>query len=121
MAWEIRGSQKVYYRSKRVNGRVIKKYLGTGRTAQLAYEKDLRQQEAREQGRATRKEMEALDHQTNSLRDITRTLVKAHLLLAGYHQHNRGEWRRRRIDNNTHERDTNMVPQIQGHEKLSLE
>ena len=26
MGWEKRGSQKVYYRSKRVNGRVIKEY-----------------------------------------------------------------------------------------------
>src|SRR5262249_21777932 len=118
MPWEKRGLQQFYYRSQRVNGRVIKKYLGTGHTAQLAYEKDLRQQEEKKQERAIRKEIEALDHQTNSLRDMTKTLVKAHLLVAGYHQHHRGEWRKRCIYNNTQpEGDTIMVPQIQGYEK----
>src|SRR5215467_7112190 len=92
------------------------KYLGTGRTAQLAYEKDLRQQKAREQERATRKEIEALDRQTNSLRDMTKTLVKAHLLIAGYHQHHRGEWRKRR-QQNINEGDIIMVPQLQAQEK----
>src|SRR5262249_33102209 len=78
-------------------------------------------QEEKKQERATRKEIEALDRQTNSLWDITKTLVKAHLLLAGYHQHHRYQWRRRRLHNNRHERDTNMVPQLQGQEKLSIE
>src|SRR5262252_7497780 len=117
MAWENKGLQKVYYRSKRVNGRVIKTYLGTGRTAQLAYDQDLRQQKAREQERATRKEIEALDRQTNSVRDMTKALVKAHLLLAGYHQHHRCQWRKQRKHNVAQsEGDTIMVPQIQGHE-----
>src|SRR5215470_9477783 len=121
MPWEKRGLQQFYYRSQRVNGRVIKKYLGTGYAAQQAYEIDQQRQEEKKQERAMRKEIEALDHQTNSLWNMTKTLVKAHLLVAGYHQHHRGEWRKRRIHNNTHEGDTNMVPQIQGPEKLSLE
>src|SRR5262252_3767904 len=121
MPWEKRGLQRFYYRSERVNGRVIKKYLGTGRTAQQAYEIDQQRQEEKKQERATRKEIEALDRQTNSLWDITKTLVKAHLLVAGYHQHHRGEWRKRRIHNNTRpEGDTILLPQIQGHEKLSI-
>ena len=91
MAWEQRGLQKVYYRSRRINGRATKIYYGAGRTAQLAYEEDLRQQEARERERATRKEIQALDLQTDSLSDMTRTIANAHLLLAGYHQHHRGE------------------------------
>src|SRR5215470_5285029 len=117
MPWEKRGLQQFYYRSQRVNGRVIKKYLGTGYAAQQAYEIDQQRQEEKKQERAMRKEIEALDHQTNSLRDMTKTLVKAHLLIAGYHQHHRCQWRKQRKP----EGDTIMVPQIQGHEKLSLE
>src|SRR5262245_60815433 len=99
MAWENRGLQRFYYRSRRVNGQVIKTYVGSGHAARLAYEQDLRQQEAREQKRAMRKEIEALDLQTGSLSDMTKTFVKAHLLLAGYLQHHRGEWRKRRRQN----------------------
>ena len=95
MAWEHRGHQQFYYKSRRVNGRVIKKYYGTGPRAQEAYLTDKQRQELRDQERATRKLIEALDSQTDTLNCITRTLVKAHLLLAGYHQHHRGDWRKR--------------------------
>jgi hypothetical protein len=121
MAWEQRGTTKVYYRSKRLNGRVIKKYYGTGRTAQLAYEEDLRKQEAIEQERAMRKEIQALDQQTNSVRDMTRTITNAHFLLGGYHQHHRGEWRKQRQQIITCTGDTFMLPQTQEQKKLLIE
>src|SRR5437588_497008 len=95
MAWEYRGHQQFYYRSKRINGYVTKVYYGSGHTAQIAYEKDLQQQEARERERVIRKHIELLDSQTNSLRNITRTIINAHLLLAGFYQHKR-TWRRKR-------------------------
>src|SRR5262245_9158820 len=101
MPWEKRGLQQFYYRSQRVNGRVIKKYCGTGYAAQQDYEIDQQRQEEKKQERAMRKEIEALDRQTNSLRNMIKTLVKAHLLVAGYHQHHRGEWRQRCIHNVT--------------------
>jgi hypothetical protein len=34
MAWERRGSNLYYYQSQRVDGRVRKKYVGTGEVAQ---------------------------------------------------------------------------------------
>jgi hypothetical protein len=114
MAWEKRGRKKFYYRSYRKNGRVQKMCFGSGQRAQQAYEEDLRKQEAKERERATRKEIQALDQQTNSIRDMTRTIANAHLLLGGYHQHHRGEWRKRRIHNIIHKGEITMVPQIGG-------
>ena len=121
MAWEQRGLQKVYYRSRRVNGHVTKIYYGSGQRAQQAYEQDLRQQEAKERERAMRKEIEALDLQTDSLTQTIRTIAHAHLLLAGYHQHNRGGWRKQRQQTITQHEGDIMLPQIQGQENLSIE
>ena len=101
MAWERRGHEQFYYRSRRINRRVTKIYYGTGQRAQQAYLTDKQRQELRDQERAIRKQIEALDSHTDTLNQITRTLVKAHLLLAGFHQHKR-IWRRKRRIHNTY-------------------
>ncbi len=36
MAWEQRGSRSYYYTAERIDGRVVKRYVGAGRVAELA-------------------------------------------------------------------------------------
>jgi hypothetical protein len=96
MAWE-RG---YYYRVRKVNGRVVREYVGRGRIAQLVAQDDDIERKQREvernSRRAERVELDALDASLNELNEIADLLVRAALLAAGYRQHNRSEWRRKR-------------------------
>jgi hypothetical protein len=100
MALERRAGGVYYYRSRRVNGRVVKEYAGCGRVATLAAELDGldRDQAAidREREKRTRDELAALDGPLAELNDLTDLLARAALVAAGYRQHHRGEWRKRR-------------------------
>jgi hypothetical protein len=96
MGWE-RG---YYYRVRKVNGRVVREYIGAGRVAELAaqvdaLERDKRQLEAQEL-RQKKAELAALDDDIKALSNTTEVLAQAALLVAGYHRHKRGEWRKRR-------------------------
>jgi hypothetical protein len=101
VAWEERGNgRRYYYRSRRVGDRVVKEYFGTGISGEMAAAAD----EAKRQRnfmiaatrRAERQRIEDLDHTLAELDIIAETLTKATLAAAGFHQHHRGEWRRRR-------------------------
>src|SRR5262245_54697650 len=101
MGWD-RG--RYYTRSKKVNGRVICEYIGAGRVAELvaqmdAIERQQRQAE-RDAERAERAELEALDAPLNELNDLADLLARTALIAAGYRQHQRGEWRKRRAQRN---------------------
>jgi hypothetical protein len=102
MAWE-RG---YYYRSRKVNGRVVREYFGKGVSAECiaAIDEENRMLRAlqREAEREAREEVEALDGQVNAVEEIADLLARAALIVAGYRQHNRGQWRRKR--GNTGER-----------------
>src|SRR6516164_5044466 len=96
MGWE-RG---YYYRVRKVNGRVVREYIGAGRVAELAaqvdaLERDKRQLEAQEL-RQKKAELAALDDDIKALSNTTEVLAQAALLVAGYHRHKHGEWRKRR-------------------------
>jgi hypothetical protein len=101
MSWETRRGQGRYYtRSRKVNGRIIREYVGTGLVAELAAQQDV---EARAQRLAER---ERLQHEAARwastvalLTELSRLLdglAAAALIAAGYHQHHRGAWRKRR-------------------------
>jgi hypothetical protein len=101
MGWETRRGQGRYYtRSRKVNGRVIREYVGTGLVAELAAEQDA---EVRAQRLAAR---ERLQHEAtrwasaaaplNELSQVLDGLTAAALIAAGYHRHHRGAWRKRR-------------------------
>jgi hypothetical protein len=99
MAWYQVGA-RYFYRNRRVGRRVIREYLGTGALAQLLADADaLRrarrraQAEARSNERACWHEAQELLRQ---LREGAGLLARAALLEAGYRQHDRGDWRRRR-------------------------
>lgn len=102
MGWE-RG---YYYRVRKVNGRVVREYIGAGKVAGLmarldALEREHRRLEALEQ-RQVKEELKALDADLKAVNERTDLAARAALLAAGFHLHKRGEWRRRREqDDNT--------------------
>jgi len=99
MAWERRGSNLYYYQSKRVDGRVRKKYVGTGDVAQAiahADESIRRSRAARsERARVELEEAKTLASAGQELCEAAEILAVAQLVAAGYHRH-KGQWRRRR-------------------------
>jgi hypothetical protein len=100
MAWESRERGGQYYtRSRRVNGRVVRKYIGSGEPALIASESDanrrLLRKAERQQQMSELERLEALATPVFKLCEVTEILVRAHLLAGGYHEH-KGEWRRER-------------------------
>lgn len=97
MGWD---KGRYYTRSRKVNGRVVREYLGTGEFAELAAELDHAERERLEDERAARQaekaQLSGLDADLNAMTELTRLAASAALLAAGFHQHKRGEWRRKR-------------------------
>jgi len=100
MAWERRGDHAYYYRSVRSGTRVTKEYIGRGRVAALIARLDGVEREQRSQRRddleIDRQRWAALEGPLLELDDVTDLLVTAAMSAAGYHRHDRGEWRRHR-------------------------
>jgi hypothetical protein len=100
MAWEVRGSQSYYYRSRRVNGRVVKEYVGSGDLARsIAALEALERQKGeieRSEEEAQRREQAALEAEVEAYcRQVDEALAET-LTALGYHRHDRGAWRRKR-------------------------
>jgi hypothetical protein len=100
MAWEIRGrGGRYYYRSCRVGSRVRKIYFGKGPAAEAAAREDQHargaRRAAREAARLRREGAAAIDALVAIYLNGSADIIQAALLEAGYHQHHRGEWRRR--------------------------
>ena len=101
MSWESRKGRGSYYtRSKRSGGRVVREYIGTGKLAQaVALTDELERQDRKALADAQREErarLDALDTKVLQLDEFADLLARAVLINAGYHQHDRGEWRKRR-------------------------
>ena len=99
--WERRERGGLYYtRTRKEGGRVVREYVGGGVLGELAARTDeLRRLEREEQAAADREErerLEALDAPLTEAWEATETLYRAALVAAGYRQHKRGEWRKRR-------------------------
>ena len=101
MSWERRkrGGQ-YYYRAKKIGGRVVKQYLGAGPVAELMATHDAQERTDRlaaaQVRRGERELLTNLDEVIQVPLDAIESLLRTHLVLAGYHRHARGEWRRRR-------------------------
>jgi hypothetical protein len=93
MAWE---KGRYYTRSRKVNGRVVREYVGTGEAAEQVARLDASTRQEREARRAARAELAALDAPLDDLAEVTDLLAQAVLVAAGYRRHHRGEWRKRR-------------------------
>lgn len=107
MGWESRNGRGRYYtRSRKVNGRFVREYIGCGIEAELAAhaDEDARQARKARQAAQRRERSEAreldrqLDRQLDELCQSTDRVLRAELVVAGYHQHARGEWRRHRVE-----------------------
>ncbi len=98
MGWD-RG--RYYTRSERVNGRVVRQYVGCGKAGELAAEMDARERAQRkaeaQENREEQARYQALDDQLAALDELADMMSRAALVAAGYHQHHRGEWRRKRV------------------------
>lgn len=106
MAWETRkGSSGRYYtRSRRQHGRVVREYVGSGAVAEMLAQLDAHLREEQAQDAAIAAEEQAardayyarLFGPVDVLDAASRVLLRQTLTALGYHQHDRGEWRRLR-------------------------
>ena len=100
MPWKRRAGHPYFYRSYREGGRVRQKYVGRGPAAQvLAALIDLERLdcEAERQWQAAEREpYEKAEAPVREVFDHTQRALGTLLEAAGFHQHHRGEWRRRR-------------------------
>jgi len=97
MAWEQKNGCRFFTHSYRVNGRVRRRYYGTGVIGDFA-EAVLAMRRTSRQGTTAARQVNTRtwDATTTCLRDFiaaTDHLIAAALLTAGYHQHDHGEWR----------------------------
>lgn len=101
MGWESRGGQRRYYtRSRREGGRVVREYLGTGATAEAISQLDTLDRDRRRlNAESDHREQAQWTQAGNGLKDFCRLVSEIAadaLMLAGYHRHARGEWRKKR-------------------------
>jgi hypothetical protein len=100
MGWEKRGRYLYYLVRRKVAGRVQTTFMGRGPEAEVAASLDLLRRQQREEDRRRRRaeqaQWEDADDALARVIAATRLLVRATLRGAGYHQHQRGAWRRRR-------------------------
>jgi hypothetical protein len=101
MSWETRGVYGPYYtRSRRVDGRVVREYVGRGPLAEIIAQADEAEREAHRLERRREREQLEQDRELDQLFSAYSAgvdeLLRSALEAAGYHQHKRGEWRRAR-------------------------
>ena len=104
MPWQQQGNKRYYYRSVRVRGRPVRRYVGCGQVAELVAAADdlsrlTRAIHARER-RAEQERLAAAEAPLLRLCQAADDLARAALLAANFHQHTRGSWRRRRGTDN---------------------
>ena len=99
MSWEKRGDNRYYYRRRKVNGRVIAEYIGTGDMAEAIARADEHDRRRRQRAAA---EFHALAEGERrqgvtlaEVNELGRSAVAGVLIANGYHMHKR-QWRKRR-------------------------
>ena len=102
MPWETRARGDRYYtRSRRVNGRVVREYFGCGKDAIRAAAEDAARRQAEAAVRAAevadRATLAEVDAAMAELDALAGRCFRAAMEAAGYHQHDRGPWRKRRV------------------------
>ncbi len=100
MGWERRKRGNRYYtRSKKIDGRVVREYLGCGPAAAQAAEEDTARRTEQEATRARRQELAMVEDHVAALEALVDAQITVHLVLHGYCKHHRGEWRKMRKGN----------------------
>jgi hypothetical protein len=100
VAWEKRERGSSYYtRSRKVDGRVIREYVGGGVMGEIAALEDAYERRRREEEAAYWKEerqrLATLMASVEGLCEAAQILAQAHLVASGYRRTG-GHWRRRR-------------------------
>jgi hypothetical protein len=112
MGWD---KGRYYTRSTKVKGRVVREYVGTGVVAELAAQMDNIKRQNRDFERAIlraeKAELTDLDDRLNELSAVAELLARAALLVAGFRQHKRGEWRKKRDNRNRGEQASSRRPE----------
>jgi transcriptional regulator with XRE-family HTH domain len=98
MSWDCKGKYRYYSRSKKVNGKIIREYVGGGAVGEMAETLDaLRRAERQATIKARRAEEAAHEKDLASLLDLCQgayLLFRCSLVTAGYTRSGRGEWRK---------------------------
>src|SRR5262245_58220161 len=96
-----RDGRPYLYRSIRRAGRVTSEYRGSGECALLINALETIERDDRDfdrwRERSERRELDILERALDELAERARDLARDALSTAGYHQHRRGEWRKRRV------------------------
>ena len=99
MGWEPRGNGLYYFRYRKVDGRVVREYVGAGAVAEIAAAADaLRRADRRAVMEARRAEEANWQAALAPLLELSRVadlMARAALLAGGYHRHAR-TWRKKR-------------------------
>ena len=117
MAWERRKRGGLYYcRSKRVGGRVVREYVGTGAVGEVAAALDAAARRERELRavavRESRQRYEVALQPLVALENTVRALMTIELISAGY-DYRHGRWRKRDARRN------NRCEEVHGDPRLS--
>jgi hypothetical protein len=108
MGWKYRKGKPYFYRSERIGDKVVSHYCGRFGTENarlwmslVQLGKERRAQEAAERAieRAEFAELASLPEELAALLAEAQRATAEALQAAGYHQHKRGEWRKRRGTN----------------------
>jgi len=99
MAWATRGNGTYYYRNRRIGGKVVTQYVGSGYSATLMQMLDEHERQDAAQKRQAWQAVKDNEEQLDAMLDEVTALVNAYagamLLVSGYHLHKR-QWRKRR-------------------------
>ena len=90
MSLEHRGKAKSYYRVRRKNGRFVKEYVASGEAAEEAAKRDAEE-------RARREEIARINAMLTVLDEVCEMAIEVTMIAAGYHRHDRGPWRKKRV------------------------
>ena len=113
MGWEHRRNGKYFYRTRRVNGHVVKEYLGSGAEAKEAARRvEAKRPALNEVERARRAEFDKLEVMFAILDVCIDVLMELDKRSPGYRRHDRGPWRKKRGNNmtNTENQEPISVP-----------
>ncbi|MGI4791309.1 MAG: hypothetical protein ACRYFS_20980 [Janthinobacterium lividum] len=111
MAIEKRNGNLYYTQSTRVHGKVKREYLGSGIWGLLAhlidkqkrYEQQVQQRLRQERWREERHDTNALNEAVRTVCEEADAMFHAAMDAAGYHQHGRSEWRKKRQEKLDHD------------------
>ena len=95
MAWENRKGRVYYYRGRRVDGRLVKKYYGKGILAEMIAGQVEAGHAQRAAWQARKRREQAVEARVRQFDSMCDTMLHAAMATAGIFYH-RGEWRRKR-------------------------